>query len=154
VSLEQKGERNYFEFDLTKSKHFQRVGPIGVALHKVNTKHDFFDLAMLVNDFALDKKHVSLFEPVLIYPSDSKQAMELVVNHISKNRVHGYLSVPKYSEAEASATSPSGASDSSPAGNSPAGKGEAPSLGTGSPSSNTPRGTDSAPASKPNPDSL
>jgi hypothetical protein len=111
VALEKKGERNYYEFDLTKSKQFKHVGSISLSLRKTNTKHAYFDLAMIVDDFKLDKKHVNLYEPVLVYPSDSQQALELVANRIDKNGIHGYVSEPKYKEsasAAAGATAGSG----------------------------------------------
>ncbi len=76
------------------------MGPISLSLHKTSTKHDYFDLAMIVDDFRLDKKHVNLYEPVLIYPADSHRPLELVVNHIGKDQVHGYVSEPKYKETE------------------------------------------------------
>ncbi|HEV2381580.1 MAG TPA: hypothetical protein VG206_17525 [Terriglobia bacterium] len=95
VALEKKGERDYHEFDLTRSKAFERVGPVRLELKKTNTKHDFYDVAMMVDDYRLDKKHVNLYEPVLIYPEDSRQPLELVVNQISRDEIHGYVSQPK-----------------------------------------------------------
>lgn len=103
VTLEKKGERDYHEFDVSKSKAFQHVGPVGMELRKTNTKHDFYDVTLLVDDYKLDKKHVNLYEPVLIYPEDSNQPLELVVNHISKTSIHGYVSAPKYPETTRSA---------------------------------------------------
>jgi hypothetical protein len=96
VALEKKGERDYHEFDLKKSKDLQRVGPVSLALKKASTKHDYYDVTLLVGDSKLDKKHVNLYEPVLIYPEGSRQPLELVVNQISKDRIHGYVSAPKY----------------------------------------------------------
>src|SRR5690242_11694264 len=87
VALEKKGERSYYEFNLSKSKGFDRVGPVSLSLRKTNTKHGYYDMAVLVEDSRLDKKHVNLFEPVLFYPSDSHQPLELVVNRIDKNYV-------------------------------------------------------------------
>ncbi len=113
VALEKKGERNYYEFDLTKSKEFQRAGPISLSLRKTNTKRDYYDLAMLVDDFQLGKKHVNLYEPVLIYPADSRQPLELVVNRIDKNEVHGYVSEPKYKQTESAASGSSTGGSSS-----------------------------------------
>ncbi len=98
VALERKGERNYQEFDVTRSKEFQHVGPVGLELRKANTRHDFYDVTLLVDDYKLDKKHVNLYEPVWIYPEDSREPIELVVNQISRDRIHGYLSSPKYPE--------------------------------------------------------
>jgi len=95
VSLEQRGERSYFEFDLTRAKHFQREGPIMVSLRKVDTKHKRYDLAMFVDDNQLSKKNINLFEPVWINATDMEQ-VQLVVNKVDRDHVHGYLSAPKY----------------------------------------------------------
>ena len=37
VALQKRGERNYYEFHLTRSKEFQRVGPLSLSLRRVNT---------------------------------------------------------------------------------------------------------------------
>ncbi|HEV2493132.1 MAG TPA: hypothetical protein VG204_08695 [Terriglobia bacterium] len=100
VALEKRGERNYFEFDLNKSKHFQHVGPVSVSLRKTNTKHDHYNLVMLVDDREVGRKNINLYEPVLFYPPDSAQPLEVVVNEISKDHVHGYVSAPKYRKSD------------------------------------------------------
>jgi len=100
VLLEKKGERNYFEFDLDKSKQFQREGSVGVRLGKANTKHQYADLEMLVDDFKVSKKHVNIYEPVVFYAADSKMPVELVINGITKNHIHGYVSEPKYKSGD------------------------------------------------------
>jgi hypothetical protein len=96
VELERKGERNYYEFDLVRSKQFQRVGPLSLSLRKANAKHEYYDMALVVDDRELNKKHVNLYEPLLIYPADSHQPLEIVVNKVSKDKVDGYVSAPKY----------------------------------------------------------
>jgi transcriptional regulator with PAS, ATPase and Fis domain len=103
VLLEKKGERSYYEFDLDKSKQFQREGPVGVQLRKSNTKHEYADLDMLIDDLRVSKKHVNIYEPVFFYPADSKTPAELVINKISKDHIHGYISEPKYKGAEVEA---------------------------------------------------
>jgi hypothetical protein len=110
VLLEKKGERTYFEFDLDKANQFQHDGPVGVRLRKANTKHEYADLELLVDDYKLSKKHVNIYEPVVFYAGDSKQPVELVINNISKNHIHGYVSASKYkaSDLEVAANSPSG----------------------------------------------
>jgi uncharacterized coiled-coil protein SlyX len=100
VVLERKGERAYYEFDLDKSSQFQRKGPVGISLHKSNTKHQNADLELMVDDVKLSKKHVNLYEPVFFYSADNKQPAELVINSISKNHIHGYVDEPKYRAAE------------------------------------------------------
>jgi hypothetical protein len=131
VMLEKKGERSYYEFDLDKNGQFQREGPVGVRLRKSNLKHEYADLEMLVDDFKLSKKHVNIYEPVVFYAADRKVPVELVINGISKNHIHGYVSEPKYKAAELEAMA-------TPA-NTPA---------TNNPATNT-SGDQSAPAAKP-----
>jgi hypothetical protein len=97
VALEQKGERSYFEFDLTRAKHFQREGPISVSLRKADPKHKRYDMALIVDDNQLGKKNVNLYEPVWINGSDMQQ-VQLVVNKVDKDHVHGYVSAPKYAQ--------------------------------------------------------
>lgn len=100
VVLEKKGERNYVEFDLSKSKEFKREGPISVSLRKANEKHQYADLALIVDDRDLSQKHVNLYQPAMFYQPDSPQPVEIVINEISKNHIHGYISSPKYRQSE------------------------------------------------------
>jgi hypothetical protein len=104
VELRKRGERNYFEFDLTKSKQFQHVGSISLSLRKADTKHKRYDIVALVDDFELSKKQVNLYEPVFFFPQGSQQPVQLVVNRIDKNEVQGYVSEPKYRPTESAAT--------------------------------------------------
>lgn len=105
VALERKGERNYVEFDLDKTKRFTAEGPIGIRLKKANVKHQYADLELFVDDVSLSKKHVNLLEPAVFYAADSEMPVELVINNISKNHIHGYVSAPKYRKAELTAMS-------------------------------------------------
>ena len=125
VLLEKKGERNYYEFDLDKTGQFQRQGPVGIRLKKANTKHDYADLELLVDDSKVSKKHVNVFEPVVFYPADEKVPVEIVINSVAKNHIHGYVSAPKYRSEDlqamasaansgATASADQGASDSKP----------------------------------------
>jgi hypothetical protein len=100
VVLAKRGERSYFEFDLTRSKQFQRVGPITLSLRRVDAKHKNYDLQMVVDDNQLSKKRVNLYEPVWIHTENESQPVQVVVNRIEKNLVHGYISAPKYKNSE------------------------------------------------------
>ena len=100
VVLEKKGERNYVEFDLQKSRQFKREGPLSVSLRKTNEKHQYADLQLTVDDRDLTQKHVNLYQPVMFYQPDTLQPVELVINNISKDHIHGYISAPKYSKAD------------------------------------------------------
>jgi uncharacterized coiled-coil protein SlyX len=103
VALEKRGERSYFEFDLSKSKQFQRVGPLTLSLRKADTKHKNYDVAMIVDDNELQKKKVNLYEPIWIHTETDSQPVQIIVNRIDKDTVHGYISAPKYKSSELAA---------------------------------------------------
>ncbi len=100
VVLQKKGERRYYEFDIEKSKRFNPAGSMNVKLRKANVKHQFADLDLLVDDRVVTKKHVNLYEPTQFYTGDSEQPILVVINSISKNHIHGYVSEPKYQRSE------------------------------------------------------
>lgn len=104
VVLQKKGERSYFEFDLDKTKQFQRTGPIALSLRKANTKHMYADLEIRVEDAQVSQKHVNLFQPVLFYTAEQGRPVELVINSIRHDHIHGYISAPRYSAAELAAS--------------------------------------------------
>jgi hypothetical protein len=109
VVLEKRGERNYYEFDLDRSKAFAHEGPMGVSLRKANVKHQYADLELMVEDRDLTQKHVNLNQPVMFYQSDSEQPIQVVVNDITKDHIHGYVSAPKYRKSELASMSDAGA---------------------------------------------
>jgi len=104
VALAKRGERSYFEFDLSKSKNFQRVGPVALSLRKADTKHKSFDMQMIVDDNQLSKKKVNLYEPVWIHTENESQPVQVVANRIDKDHIHGYVSAPKYKPSELATT--------------------------------------------------
>ncbi len=106
VVLQKRGERNYFEFDLPKSKSFQRAGPIQISLRKTDVKNRRYHLDFLVDDNRMSKSSINLYEPVWIHRTDDPQPIQVVVNKIEKNRVHGYVSAPKYRQSELAASVP------------------------------------------------
>jgi septal ring factor EnvC (AmiA/AmiB activator) len=105
VALQKRGELNVYEFKLTKSKEMHRVGPLSISLRGANAKRKSYDLAMMVDDNALNKRNVNLFEPVWITLGDRPQPVQLVVNHVEKNEIEGYVSEPKYRKSELLANS-------------------------------------------------
>lgn len=107
VVLRKKGERNYYEFEANKGNGFERQGPVRVRLRKANPKQAYADLELMVDDFKVSKKHVNVDEPIVLYPGDEKLPVELVINSIGKNHIHGYVSAPKHrsSDLEAMASS-------------------------------------------------
>ncbi len=89
------GERNYYEFDLTKTKQPQRVGSISIRLRKVDSKRNRFTIELWADDKRIEKKNKTLLEPVQFYVQGSRVPYELVVNKLEKNRIAGYLATPK-----------------------------------------------------------
>ena len=104
VALQKRGERSYFEFDIPKSKSFQREGPVSLSLRRTDSKHKNYDIAMIVDDDQLTKKKINLYEPVWIHRSDDPQPVQIVVNKIGKDSIHGYVSAPKYRNSELSSS--------------------------------------------------
>jgi len=95
AELRRRGEKDYFEFDIRKSKQFSRVGDVSVRLTKVDTKRQKYNMLLLVNDRRIEKKDKTIYEPVQFYPGGKGALVELVVFEVDKDRVAGYLAVPK-----------------------------------------------------------
>ena len=89
------GERNYFEFDITKQQAAKKVGDITLALKKADAKRSRFTLDVLADDRHVEKKDKTINEPVQLYVSGNMQPYEIVVNQVTKDHVTGYLSTPK-----------------------------------------------------------
>jgi hypothetical protein len=101
--LRQLGERNYYEFDIQRSKNPQRVGSISVRLRKTDQKRNKYNIDVWVDDKLIEKRDKTLLEPVQFYVQGSRQPYEFVVNQISKNRIVGYLSTPKVEQRRTTA---------------------------------------------------
>jgi hypothetical protein len=102
VALSKRGERNFFEFELVKSKQFERSGPLSLSLRKADTKHQRVDVNFIVDDVQLSKKSVNLYEPIWIHRADDPQPVQVIINKIEKDHVRGYVSAPKYRQTELS----------------------------------------------------
>jgi chromosome segregation ATPase len=90
------GDRNIYEFTLTKAGEPQRVGGIEMKLNKTDEKHNRFNVEIVADDKRIEKRDKTINEPVQFFVrSKAEQAYELVVNEIGKNTVKGYLSAPK-----------------------------------------------------------
>src|SRR6202044_3746883 len=93
--LRRMGQRDYYEFSVTRKNGAERVGSIMVELKDVNTKKNQYTINVLADDKSFEKKNRSVNEPIFFYTGGSKAALELVVNKVSKTTASGYLSVPK-----------------------------------------------------------
>lgn len=93
--LRLKGERNFYEFDIQKKKGFALVGDIRIGVTKTNRRRKRYDVRIVVDDNTLEKKRRTINEPVQFLVGPTKLRYEMVVNEVRKNRIIGYLSVPK-----------------------------------------------------------
>jgi F0F1-type ATP synthase membrane subunit b/b' len=99
VTLEHKGDRNFYEFTLTKGQR-KPVGTISLELKKVDPKKNIFTLVVYSDDKAVPKPNRGLDEPLQFYSGKDPALFEVVVNAInSKNQISGYLSTPKSAPA-------------------------------------------------------
>ncbi len=89
------GEREYVEFTIAGKNKPQKVGAIQVELRGVDVKKNKFTVALVVDDIRTEKKDRTVDEPVVFYPNGSHQADEFVVNSVSKDKISGYISMPK-----------------------------------------------------------
>ena len=93
--LKHKGDRNYYEFTLTKGQK-KPVGTVSLELKKTDAKKSRFTLTIFADDKQYDKKDRNLNEPLQFYSGKEPGLFEIVVNSVtSKNQVSGYLSTPK-----------------------------------------------------------
>ena len=95
--LKRRGDRNYYEFKVSKSKTPQRVGPVQVTLNKVDQKKAKYTMTVFVDDRSIEKKDKTAGEPVQFYLKGSSRMApyEIVVFDVGKNDINGYLSTPK-----------------------------------------------------------
>jgi F0F1-type ATP synthase membrane subunit b/b' len=95
VTLAHKGDRNFYEFTLTKGQR-KPVGTVSLELKKVDVKKNSYTLVVYADDKAVPKPNRGLDEPLQFYSGKDPTLFEVVVNAInSKNQVSGYLSTPK-----------------------------------------------------------
>lgn len=102
--LRRAGERDFYEFTLTSTSTKQTVGSLQLQLAGTNVKHNQFSVTMFVDDMRLEKKNRAVDEPIYFYTQGTRTPLELVVNQVGKNKISGYLSVPKAQQASASAS--------------------------------------------------
>src|SRR5262249_37317152 len=92
--LKHRGDRNYYEFTLTKKKKTP-VSTVSLELKKEDAKKGKYTLIVLSDDRPIEKKDRTMNEPVQFYTGRDRMLYELVVNQVNKNTVVGYLSTPK-----------------------------------------------------------
>jgi hypothetical protein len=105
--LKRRGDRNYYEFTVQKTKTPQRVGPVEISLNKADQKRSKYTMTVLADDRSIEKKDKTAGEPVQFYVKGSSHAApyEIVVFDVGKSQITGYLSTPKSAGGTAAAAS-------------------------------------------------
>jgi DNA anti-recombination protein RmuC len=100
VLLEHKGDRNFYEFTLTKGQK-KPVGTVSLELKKADSKKSKFTLVVYSDDKQYEKKDRNLNEPLQFYSGKEPMLFEIVVNSVgTKNStITGYMSTPKTAPA-------------------------------------------------------
>jgi chromosome segregation ATPase len=95
AQLRLKGERDYIEFTIQKKKKEIRVEDIRLVLTKTDHKKNKYNLKILVDDGQIEKKNMVINEPIMFLVGKDQIRYEVVVNWVQKDKVGGYISIPK-----------------------------------------------------------
>jgi hypothetical protein len=96
AALKLRGERNYIDIKLPKTKAPQRFGDITLLLKGTDAKKNKYTVQVMADDKLTEKKDKSINEPVQFYTAKGGHIpYELVINKVDKNEIVGYLSTPK-----------------------------------------------------------
>jgi rubrerythrin len=93
--LKHKGDRNYYEFTITKKMHKTPVSTVSLELKKADPKHGKYTLNVIADDKTIEKKDRNMNEPLQFYTGRDHLLYELVVFTVDKDKVAGYISTPK-----------------------------------------------------------
>ena len=86
--LKHKGDRNYYEFTLTKGQK-KPVGTVSLELKKADPKKSRFTLVVFADDKQYDKKDRNVNEPLQFYSGKDPALYEIVVNTVELEE-HGF----------------------------------------------------------------
>ena len=106
--LRRLGERDYYEFTIDKRNSREKVGNLMVELHATNLKKSQYGVTIFVDDQRHDKKNLTANEPLYFFESGARAPLEFVVNQVGKDKITGYLSVPKANATHAQAATSGG----------------------------------------------
>ena len=96
TALKLRGERNYVDIKLGKTKAPQRFADITLLLRATDPKKNKYTVQVMADDKLTEKKDKSINEPVQFYTAKGGHIpYELVINQVGKNEIVGYLATPK-----------------------------------------------------------
>jgi len=98
------GERDYIEFTIDAKNKPQKVGSFVVELKGTNPAKKRFNVALVVDDARIERKNLPVNEPIFFHQGSDRRPLELVVNTVAKDKVTGYISVPKAAGTQSAAS--------------------------------------------------
>jgi hypothetical protein len=106
--LRRLGERDYVEFLIEGKNKEQKVGNITVQLRSTNPSKNQFTVALIVDDKRTENRSRNVNQPIFFTTHGAKQPLEFVVNQVEKDKITGYISIPKSVQQSASSSTGSG----------------------------------------------
>jgi hypothetical protein len=102
--LRRLGERDYIEFTIDSKNKPQKVGAFVVELRGTNPTKKRYNVALVVDDSRIERKNLPVNEPIFFHQGSDRRPLELVVNTVAKDKVTGYISVPKAAGAQSASS--------------------------------------------------
>ena len=102
--LRRLGERDYVEFTIDAKNKPQKVGSFMVELRGTNPTKKRYNVSLIVDDSRIEKKNLPANEPIFFHQGNDRRPLELVVNSVGKDKVTGYISVPKAAGTQSAAS--------------------------------------------------
>ncbi len=107
--LRRLGERDYYEFTIEGKNKEQKVGNVSVTLRGTNPSKNQFNVVLVADDKRTENKSRNINQPIFFTTRSGRQPLEFVVNSVEKDKITGYVSVPK--TVESASTSTTGAAN-------------------------------------------
>lgn len=107
--LRRLGERDYYEFTIVGKNKEQKVGKVSVTLRGTNPSKNQFNVVLVADDKRTENKSRNINQPIFFTTRSGRQPLEFVVNSVEKDKITGYVSVPK--SVESASTSTTGAAN-------------------------------------------
>jgi uncharacterized membrane-anchored protein YhcB (DUF1043 family) len=98
------GERDYVEFTIDAKNKPVKVGSFVVELRGTNPSKKRYNVSLIVDDSRIERKNLPVNEPIFFHQGNDRRPLELVVNSVGKDKVTGYISVPKAGASQAAAS--------------------------------------------------
>jgi len=96
AALKLRGERNYVDIKLGKTKKPVKFADITLMLRSVDPKKNKYTVDVMADDKLTEKKDKNINEPVQFYTAKGGHIpYEIVINQVNKTEIVGYLATPK-----------------------------------------------------------